>query len=44
MDMSVIVPCHNLEKFINPLLVSLRLQVLQSYKVELIFVFESKNL
>lgn len=41
MDMSVIVPCHNLEKFINPLLVSLRLQVLQFYKVELIFVCDA---
>lgn len=38
MDMSVIIPCHNLEKFITPLLVSLRLQLLSTYKVELIFV------
>lgn len=41
MDMSVIIPCHNLEKFINPLLVSLRLQVLQFYKVELIFICDA---
>lgn len=41
MDMSVIIPCHNLEKFITPLLVSLRLQVLLSYKVELIFVCDA---
>ena len=41
MDMSVIVPCHNLEKFIDPLLVSLRLQVLQFYDVELIFVCDA---
>ena len=41
MDMSVIIPCHNLEKFINPLLVSLRLQILQFYKVELIFICDA---
>ena len=37
MDLSVIVPCHNLEKFIKPLLDSLKLQQF-TYEVELIFV------
>lgn len=41
MDMSIIIPCHNLEKFITPLLVSLKLQILQFYKVELIFVCDA---
>lgn len=40
-DLSIIVPCHNLENFINPLLVSLRLQVLLFYKAELIFVCDN---
>lgn len=38
MDLSVIIPCHNLENYITPLLVSLRLQLLSTYRVELIFV------
>lgn len=38
MDLSVIVPCHNLEKFILPLLNSLGNQNLYSSEVELIFV------
>lgn len=38
MDISVIIPCHNLEKYITPMLVSLRLQELDEALVELIFV------
>ena len=38
MDISLIIPCHNLENFINPLLVSLQLQVFSNLKAELIFV------
>lgn len=41
MDLSIIIPCHNLEKFITPLLVSLRLQELSSFQVELIFVCDN---
>lgn len=41
MDMSIIIPCHNLENFITPLLVSLKLQVLEDKKVELIFVCDA---
>lgn len=41
MDLSIIIPCHNLEHFITPLLVSLQLQNLSGYKVELIFVCDS---
>ena len=41
MDLSVIIPCHNLEKFITPLLVSLKLQFIQQEKIELIFVCDN---
>lgn len=37
-DLSVIVPCYNLERFITPLLDSLKEQDLGDYKVEFIFV------
>ena len=38
MDMSIIVPCHNIENYITPLLVSLKLQELADKEVEIIFV------
>lgn len=41
MDLSVIIPCHNLEKFITPLLVSLNLQDLGDKEVEVIFICDS---
>ena len=41
MNLSIIVPCHNLEHFITPLLVSLYLQNLSRYKVELIFICDN---
>lgn len=41
MDMSIIIPCHNLENYITPLLVSLQLQVIPYYNVELIFVCDN---
>ena len=41
MDMSIIIPCHNLEGYISPLLSSLKAQELGDYKVELIFVCNS---
>lgn len=41
MDLSVIIPCHNLEKYILPLLVSLNLQDLNNYDVEFIFVLDA---
>ena len=37
MDLSIIIPCHNLEKFITPMLVSLNLQHI-SQDTEIIFV------
>lgn len=40
MDLSVIIPVHNLENFINPLLNSLKSQVFNSFEVELIFVLD----
>lgn len=43
MDMSIIVPCHNLEPYITPLLVSLRLQDIGNYEVEVIFVCDNCN-
>ena len=43
MDMSIIVPCHNLESYITPLLVSLRLQDIDNYEVEVIFVCDNCN-
>jgi len=41
MDMSIIIPCHNLENYIMPLLVSLQLQVIPYYDVELIFICDN---
>ena len=41
MDLSVIVPCHNLENYIIPLLNSLNEQELDQYTIELIFVCDS---
>ena len=41
MDLSVIIPCHNLENFITPLLVSLNLQDLGDKEVEVIFICDS---
>ncbi len=40
MDLSIIIPVHNLENHILPLLVSLKLQV-KSWKTELIFVCDN---
>ena len=40
MDLSIIIPVHNLENHILPLLVSLKLQV-KSWKAELIFVCDN---
>lgn len=40
-DLSVIIPCHNLETVILPLLDSLRKQILADRQVELIFVCDS---
>ena len=40
-DLSVIVPVYNLEKFIQPLLDCLKGQNLEDYKVEYIFVFNN---
>lgn len=41
MDLSVIVPCHNLENFITPLLFSIDVQRIGAYSIELIFVCDS---
>lgn len=41
MDLSVIIPCHNLENYITPMLKSLNSQNLYDYKVELIFIFDT---
>lgn len=41
MDLSIIVPVHNLENYIFPLLLSLRLQVFNSDEVEIIFICDS---
>ena len=41
MDLSIIIPCHNLENYIDPLLATLKQQVFEPYKVELIFVCNS---
>lgn len=38
MDLSIIIPCHNLENFITPLLTSFKKQKLHGAKVQLIFV------
>ena len=40
-DLSVIIPCHNVEEFITPLLDSLNTQNLYNYKVELIFICDN---
>ena len=37
-DLSVIIPCHNVCNYIDPLLDSLRIQKLYQYSVELIFI------
>ena len=41
MDLSVIIPCYNLENYIAPLLTTLNSQNLFDYSVELIFVLDS---
>ena len=41
MDLSVIIPCHNIGKYIPPLLESFNSQNLSQYKVELIFIFDA---
>lgn len=41
MDLSVIIPCHNLEDCITSMLDSLNMQNLHSFKVEIIFVFDA---
>ena len=40
MDLSIIIPVHNLEKFLAPLLNSLQAQEFAPYEVELIFVLD----
>ena len=40
-DLSIIIPCYNLEKFIQPMLDSLKEQELGDYKVEIIFVLNN---
>ena len=40
-DLSIIIPCHNLEKFINPMLESLQAQEFSPCTVELIFVCDA---
>lgn len=39
MDLSIIIPCHNLQKFITPLINSLNMQIF-SYDVEIWFVLD----
>lgn len=41
MDLSVIIPVHNLEKFILPMLVSLKLQVIEDISVQLLFMCDA---
>lgn len=41
MDLSIIIPCHNIENWIDPLLSSLKVQQFGDYKVELIFVLDA---
>ena len=41
MDLSVIIPVYNLEKFIKPMLLSLKGQKLGEYKVQIIFVINN---
>lgn len=43
MDLSIIIPCHNLEKFISPLISTLEAQRFDQYTVELIFVLDDCN-
>ena len=40
MDLSIIIPCHNLEKWIDPLISSLLIQKFE-YDVELIFILDN---
>ena len=40
-DLSVIVPVYNLERYLDPLLTSLKMQELGGYKVEYIFVLNN---
>lgn len=40
MDLSLIIPCHNLEDWIDPMLSSLKVQKFGDYKVEIIFVLD----
>lgn len=40
MDLSIIIPCHNLNKYILPLLESLKNLIIKKYKVEYIFVLD----
>lgn len=39
-DLSIIIPCHNLEEYITPLLTSFTLMKTEPYKVEYIFVLD----
>ena len=41
MDLSIIVPCHNLEKYMYDLLMSLKFQNLKDHEVEVIFVCDA---
>ena len=41
MDISVIIPCHNLENYITPLCVSLNMQNLYQFSAELVFVLDN---
>ena len=41
MDLSVIIPCHNLSTYINPMLQSLERQNLDGHTIELIFIFDA---
>lgn len=41
MDLSVIIPCHNLSTYIKPLLNSFNTQNIEERSVELIFVFDA---
>lgn len=40
-DLSVIIPCHNLENYIYPMLRSLEEQQFEDYKIELIFICDA---
>ena len=41
MDLSIIIPCHNLERYIYPLLSTLSNQILENTTVEVIFVLDN---